>query len=174
MPTVNGWTLDLEALPGWNAAQRWELIELPNADMAFVAYDIGEIGVSKDAGYLAVYRGKATPVLAFHPRPWVVSPSVDAVQHDQTGTQLLVYVVNARIRYLLVDLERKRYAWVPIPNEAYNFRVHKIGDLVFEKTGHFYARFPMEPFVVDAGSLRFLDYVRQDGVDVIAASLANT
>lgn len=58
MPTVKGWTLDLEALPGWDAAQRWELIELPNADMAFVAYDIGEIGVSLDAGYLAVYRSR--------------------------------------------------------------------------------------------------------------------
>lgn len=44
MPTVNGWTLDLEALPGWDEEMRWKLFDLPNEDMAFIVYDLDEIG----------------------------------------------------------------------------------------------------------------------------------
>lgn len=170
MPTVSGWNLDLHALPGWDATQWWELFELPNADLAFIAYDIGEIGMNQDAGYLAVYERKSDPMLAFHPASWMVIPSKHAVLCDQAGDFLLVYLANVRDGRetgRLIDLRRRQFARISVSNELYGCRFMRVGDVQFENTTPFALQRGDNVYAVDATTLRMSPFVQRDGVDIM-------
>ena len=62
-----GWELDLPALYGrwWQKRARFHLserlFEAPGADWALVLFAIGEIGMNKQVGRLALLRGKDSP-----------------------------------------------------------------------------------------------------------------
>lgn len=65
---LQGWPVDLAPLYGWLEWRRWQkwgpmqrLWEVPKRDMAVVLFAIGEIGVGKQIGRLAVLVDKKAP-----------------------------------------------------------------------------------------------------------------
>lgn len=104
----------------------------------------------------------------------MISPAVNAVMCDRTGNFLLVYVVNTRERrekYGYVDLRKRQFAWVFIPNELYRRRFFRVGEVEFENTAPFaLQQADTEPYIVNAASLHLSDFVRQDGADIMTVS----
>lgn len=69
---LNGWPIDLRGLYGWfrwkNRAKfslREHLFESSGGDTCILLFYIGEFGVSKVSGHLAVFRNKNNPVKIF-------------------------------------------------------------------------------------------------------------
>ena len=85
---IKGWNIDLAALYGDLPRQftREDLFESPDGQYAVVLFGIGEVGVMKEAGRVAVFRNRAAPELVFRPDNtvfWYAGPHT--VEFDPTG-----------------------------------------------------------------------------------------
>lgn len=137
MGDLKGWAIDLKAVYGglWPDKEKYhlreDLFESPDGSAAALLYGIREIGVSKEIGRLAVFRGKDKPVMALNlPRLecWYLYDST--VQFGDNGL-LFVHRFSSGMKRLGVkicalDLAAGRFA--PIGGLPENFfRVRRAG-----------------------------------------------
>src|SRR5262249_26879881 len=89
---IAGWRLDLRAVYGslWEQRARFHLrewlAEAPGGVVAVLFYGLGEIGVNKQVGRLAVLRNKAQPVTVLRPEKltfWFEGMVEDPVRFDE-------------------------------------------------------------------------------------------
>ena len=129
---LNGWEIDLQSLYGRQWADREKffmmerLFEAPGGDVAVVLFGIGEVGLNKEVGRLAVFRNKAAPVLLLPPGKelfWYEGASLEPVRFDESGNSAYVseYLADypkrgyLGVRERVVDLSTGLL--VPIPTE---------------------------------------------------------
>jgi hypothetical protein len=98
---IRGWQLDLRALYGssWPDRARFHLsewlAEAPGRDVAVLLYAIGEVGMSKQIGKLAVLRNKARPEIVLQPSEetfWFEGIDDDPIRFDEK--QPLAFVIE--------------------------------------------------------------------------------
>ena len=69
---LSGWTLDLPSVYGglWEKRDRFplteRLYESPDGRWALLLFGLGEVGLNKQVGPLALFRDKASPTLVYH------------------------------------------------------------------------------------------------------------
>lgn len=132
MENIKGWVIDLKAVYGKLWAQRkefnlWEdLRESPDEDTAVLIYGIAEIGVSKEAGRIAVFRCKENPQLVCNLPQfpcWYLHDS--AVQFGKDGL-VFVHLHKPRpempdIELMVLDTKANRYATITqLPKKFYS------------------------------------------------------
>jgi hypothetical protein len=117
-PVLKGWLIDLPAIygkSGWSDRAGLHLaehlMEPPGQHVlatCVMLYHIGEIGVSKEAGKLAVYRNKHNPKLLFNGRRalfWYFGD--DSIQWSQDGG--LAFLYECTIERGLFDLNPRSF-----------------------------------------------------------------
>ena len=68
----SGWEIDLPSLYGplWEKRAKFHLSEklypAPNSEWAILFFGIGEVGLNKQVGPIALFRGKQTPQRIYH------------------------------------------------------------------------------------------------------------
>ena len=96
----SGWELDLRALYGrrWKARERLHLTERlyesPDGARAVLLFGIGEVGMNKQIGWLALFHGKPDPRLLYHSgrtRFWFEGQAGEAVEFSADGCRADVF-----------------------------------------------------------------------------------
>lgn len=166
MEDLHGWAIDLESVYGSDWDKKGELQagvdyclwESPDGSTAGLLYDIVEVGLSKEAGSLAVFLNKADPELLFnHPdlRCWYLYGS--GVQFGGHG---LIFVHRftygkARLgaKVCALDLSARRFALVdPLPEDFYDISPADGENYRFKRTTHDGS---VEEVLVDLGKQRW-------------------
>ncbi len=170
-----GWNIDIATLPGYTPLpEGWpgpdvELFEIPASSLAYVIYNLDEIGMEKYAGSVAVFRDKKHPTQVFAPDCWYVYPARGVIRCDWEENTLLLTIANTYDtleKHALVDLRARRFAPVFIPCPRYTFTrtdvrhiamIPPIGD---------------EPpyrrsYLIDSDGLPWFDYIARDGFDEV-------
>ncbi len=168
MVMLNGWDIDLQLLSGFT--EDAELVEVPGSNIAYIIYNYGEIGVSTEAGLLAVYRDKMDPMLIFHPQYWRVVSDSYTVRCNTTETILFVYIANMRNymeMYGLMDLVNSKFAHVFVPNALYRYSFRQFNNthFVIEPPGQGDHPPYERSYIVDSSSLEWFDYHKQGEFD---------
>lgn len=131
---IKGWPINLRAVYGsrWKNRERFHLREdlwvSPNGNIAAMLYDIAEVGVSKEVGRLAVFRGKDSPELVLNLPQLVCWYLYDSgVQFGKDGLLFVHRFQSGRgflhVGLTAVDTAARRYALIAwLPENFYSVR----------------------------------------------------
>jgi hypothetical protein len=169
-----GWEISTSMLPGYiPLPEGWSgddshLFEIPDSPLAYIVYNIEEVGLAKFAGKVAVFRDSSQPSRIFAPDRWFVWPMRGVIRCNQKTDLLLVYIANAYDPlevHALVDLVAQQFAPVLIPFPVANYTFTQIGDCRFAMIpeGGDEPPYPRS-YLIEPTDLRWFPYTVTNGV----------
>ncbi|MEW6077163.1 MAG: hypothetical protein AB1724_05100 [Thermodesulfobacteriota bacterium] len=136
MTDIDGWEIDLRQIYGgrWRDRKRFglgeSLWEAPDGSYAVLLYGIGEIGINKEVGHLAVFRDKQAPVtVARFGRQLFWHRDDDTAQFGEGGLFLVhrYDVTGKRLMATPLLVDTTRGAWAMPPDLPGVFhRLHRL------------------------------------------------
>lgn len=165
MEHLKGWDIDIKTVYGskWKDKEKFflseDIWESPDFKIAGLLYRITEVGISKEAGSLAIFRNKEKPEMIFNFRNllcWYLYKS--AVQF---GKDELLFVHRfiyspryCHIKLCALDLRSNRFAlFDSIPEDFYDVSYTEGAKYILKKTD--YSGSAVEETIVDLKELKW-------------------
>lgn len=138
---LDGWEIDVESLPGPDREKVLyvsdALFQSPDGSRAALVYSIDELSMGAYHGSLAVFSDRDLPWLEFNPLSFLCFPtSVTWLSNDlfAVGTHLVLPENRYNVPFVLVDLSRKLYSFIPfVDGQSYSLVGEEAGIRIVEQ-----------------------------------------